>query len=357
MKGRLRLRIVTRGRAVGDVVKVRAGWRPERLREQREAHGLTLESAGERLRDVARAAGVAVPAANFQTLWQHEQGEVYPGPHYRRAYCLLYRATEPELGFRHGLPGEKPQMGFTPSDPGAPGLRNGAHVLAVERALSQIRPGTEDADSTVLHQRILDAWKRRHTGGDPNCPSLVLVGGYAGSGKSEFARFLSRLTGWPVFDKDPLTRPLVERLLVSLGGDPNDRHSEMYREQVRPHEYQCLLEAVYANVDCAISTVVTAPFVAELTDERWLQRLVNRCEARGVSVSPIWIHCDIETMHEYVSFRSAARDSWKLQHWEDYAATIDPGLRPVMPHLVVDNRLGAAISLTDQVRQVFGTGF
>ncbi|MEV3875048.1 AAA family ATPase [Streptomyces sp. NPDC049906] len=342
------------GRAVADVTKVRAGWRPERLREQREAHGLTLEGAGERLRDVARAAGVAVPAANFQTLWQHEQGEVYPGPHYRRAYCLLYRATEPELGFRHALPGESTQMRFTPSDAGEDGCRNGAHVLAVERALLQIRPGTEDADSTVLRQRVLDAWKRRHTGGDPNRPSLVLVGGYAGSGKSEFARFLSRLTGWPVLDKDPLTRPLAERLLIALGSDLDDRHSDLYRGQVRPLEYQCLLEAAYANVDCAISTVVTAPFVAELTDERWLQRLVNRCEARGVSVSPIWIHCDIETMHEYMGFRSAARDSWKLRHWEEYVSTLDTGLRPVVPHLVVDNRLGAAISLTDQVRQVFG---
>ncbi|MFG3304693.1 AAA family ATPase [Streptomyces wuyuanensis] len=344
-------------RAVGELSKVRAGWRPERLREQREAHGLTLEGAGERLREVARAAGVTVPAANFQTLWQHEQGEVYPGPHYRRAYCLLYRATEPELGFRHRLPGEKTQIPFTPNDAATAEAHNGSHVLAVERALLQIKPGTEDADSGKLHQRILDAWKRRHTGGDPNRPTLVLVGGYAGSGKSEFARFLSQLTGWPVLDKDPLTRPLVERLLTALGSDPNDRHTQLYREQVRPVEYQCLLEAVYANVDCAISTVVTAPFIAELTDQRWMQRLVNRCEARGVSVSPIWIQCDVETTHEYMGFRSAARDSWKLQNWDDYAATIDADLRPAVPHLVVDNRLGAAISLTDQVRQVFGTVF
>ena len=62
-------------------------------------------------------------------------------------------------------------------------------------------------------------------------------------------------------------------------------------------------------------------------------------------------------MHEYISFRSAARDSWKLQHWDDYTATLNPDLRPAVPHLVVDNRLGAAISLTDQVRQVFGTVF
>ncbi|WP_189192722.1 AAA family ATPase [Streptomyces albiflavescens] len=336
------------------MAKRRAGWRPDQLRTMREAHGLTLEGAGERLREVARTAGLTVPAANFQTLWQHEQGEVYPGPHYRRAYCLLYRSTEPELGFRKALPGEQTQMKLTPAE----GEPLGDHVLAVERAVLQIAPGdTANSNSQEVQQRIIDAWKRRHTGGDPNRPTLLMVGGFAGSGKSEFSRFISRLTGWPVLDKDPITRPLVERLLVEMGSDPNDRHSPAYREKVRPLEYQCLLETAYANVDCSISTVLTAPFVAEVSDVQWMRRLTNRCEARGVTVAVIWIQCDLETMHEYISFRSAARDSWKLQNWDEYASTIDPELRPAVPHLVVDNRLGAAISLTDQVRQVFGTVF
>jgi predicted kinase len=320
----------------------------------REAHGLTLEGAGERLREVARAAGLTVPAANFQTLWQHEQGEVYPGPHYRRAYCLLYRSTEPELGFRKALPGEQTQLKLTPAQVEP----LGDHVLAVERAVLQIAPGDDAGNNgQEVQQRIIDAWKRRHTGGDPNRPTLLMVGGFAGSGKSEFSRFISRLTGWPVLDKDPITRPLVERLLVEMGSDPNDRHSQVYLEKVRPLEYQCLLETAYANVDCSISTVLTAPFVAEVSDVQWMRRLINRCEARGVTVAVIWIRCDLETMHEYISFRSAARDSWKLQNWEEYASTVDPELRPAVPHLVVDNRLGAAISLTDQVRQIFGTVF
>lgn len=354
MTGRLSLRIMTRdGQAVGAVGKSRPGWRPDKLRQQREAHGLTLEGAGEQLREVARASGLTVPAANFQTLWQHEQGEVYPGPHYRRAYCLLYRATEPELGFRSALPDEARKLKFTESSES----HSGAHVLAVERALLQLAPGTEDTDGRGVQQRILDAWKRRHTGGDPNKPTLMMVGGYAGSGKSEFARFISQLTGWPVLDKDPITRPLVERLLVEMGSEPNDRHTDLYREKVRPLEYQCLLETAYANVDCAISTVLSAPFITEATDPRWMRRLINRCEARGVTVAVVWIQCDLDTMHEYISFRSAARDSWKLQNWDTYAAGIDLELRPVVPHLVVDNRLGSAISLTDQVRQVFGTVF
>src|SRR5690606_13594435 len=84
----------------------RPGWRPAILRQHREAHGLSLEAAGDKLREVAYQHGLTAPAANFQTLWAHEHGTVYPGPHYRRAYCLLYKASEPQLGFRLPLPGE-----------------------------------------------------------------------------------------------------------------------------------------------------------------------------------------------------------------------------------------------------------
>ncbi|MFD8789424.1 AAA family ATPase [Streptomyces vinaceus] len=339
---------MTEGDSVG---KQRAGWRPDRLREQREAHGLTLEKAGERLRDVAERAKLkGIPAANPQTLWQHEQGEVFPGPHYRRAYCLLYRATEPDLGFRAALPGEETSFQLTPMDDHL----NGAHVLAVERAIRRIAPGTEDAGHISLQQRIIDAWKRRHTGGDPHRPVLILVGGYAGSGKTEFARFLVQLTGWPLLDKDPLTRPLVERLLMALGGDVNDRHTELYRQEVRPVEYRCLMQAALANVNCGISSVLTAPFISEMTDTAWMERLTNRCTAAGVDVIPIWVSCDEDSMLEYITARSAARDAWKLSRWEEYTATIDLDLRPVVPHMVVDNRMGGAISLADQARLAIG---
>jgi len=35
-------------------------------------------------------------------------------------------------------------------------------------------------------------------------------------------------------------------------------------------------------------------------------------------------------------------------------ATIDLELRPAVPHLVVDNSLGTAVSFTDQARQAIG---
>ncbi|MFJ7912616.1 AAA family ATPase [Kitasatospora sp. NPDC096204] len=337
---------------VEAMAKARPGWRPDRLREQREAHGLTLEQAGDKLRKVANTARLKdVPAAHPQTLWQHEQGEVYPGVAYQRAYCLLYGATDWELGFRSPLPGEEPsKLGLTPSSD----QHTGAHVLAVERALLQIAPGTDSANHFDISQRIMDAWRRRHTGGDPHKPTLVLVGGYAGSGKTELARFLSEISGWPLLDKDPMCRPLVESLLVALGSNRNDRHTETYRSKVRPLEYESLMAAVNANIDCGISSIVTAPLIAELSDEGWMRRLESRCEARGVTVAPVWVRCDVDSMRDYISYRSAARDTWKLDNWAEYVAGLNVELRPVVDHLVVDNRYGAAVAMADRARLALG---
>lgn len=329
------------------------GWEPGKLKERRQATGLTLEETGEMLRSAAERAGISAPAANFQTIHGHESGKNWPGPDYRRLYCLLYRASEVELGFRVPLPGEQP----TPAPLSPLNVdRSTAQVTAVETALGRITAGHSDADDAGYSQRVLDAWRRRHTGGDPHGPMLTLVGGYAGSGKTELGRFLSALTGWPLLDKDSLTRPITEGMLTALGADPHDRHTSVYLDKVRPLEYRCLMEAAQDHIECGISTILAAPFIAEMTREDWLQRLIYRCRAKRVGVALIWVQCDVESMREYIEFRSAARDAWKLSNWTDYAAGIDVDLRPVLPHLLVDNRYGAAIAIADQARDALNLG-
>ncbi|MFD0353644.1 AAA family ATPase [Streptomyces sp. NPDC127110] len=335
----------------GDVVaKDHPGWVPGTLRKHREAHGLTLEGSGEELRKIAEIARLPIQA-NFQTVFNHEAGKAYPNPHYQRAYCLLYNAAPWELQFRSKLPHEEQSQvpKITPHTDSV----TGAHVQAVESALLQIAPGGE-VDHHGLRHRILDAWRRRHTGGDPHRPHLVLVGGYAGSGKSELAEFISYLTGWPRLDKDSLTRPLVEALLVAHGGDPHDRHTPLYLEKARDAEYQCLMETAADNIRAGISTVLDAPFLREFSDPAWMQRLINRCKAQGAEVAVIWVKCDHDSMREYITFRSAARDSWKLGNWEEYIKGVDVDFAPKVDHFVVDNRLGSAVSLTDQAKLAIG---
>ncbi|WHM41127.1 AAA family ATPase [Streptomyces sp. BPTC-684] len=336
----------------GVAGKEHPGWEPRKLRACREAHGLTLEAAGEELRKIAETVRIRPPIqANFQTVFNHEARKAYPDPRYQRAYCLLYNATPWELGFRHRLSHEEtPHLPkITPRHDAV----TGAHVQAVESALLQIDAAGE-VDQHGLRHRILDAWRRRHTGGDPHRPHMVLVGGYAGSGKSELAEFISYLTGWPRLDKDSLTRPLVEALLTAHGGDPHDRHSPLYLEKARDAEYTCLMESAYDNIRAGISTVLDAPFLKELSDPAWIQRLANKCRSFGAELAVIWVRCDHDSMREYITLRSAARDAWKLANWDEYIKGVDENFAPKTGHFVVDNRLGSAVSMTDQAKLALG---
>ncbi len=288
------------------------------------------------------------------TIWGHEKGSVFPGPHYRRAYCRLYRRNEAQLGFRKALPGEDAPVESVPV-PASAERKLPDQSDAVRKALSSIREGTDDVDSEALLNRVVNAWSST-AGASTDGPPMILVGGYAGSGKSEFAKFLPG---------DRLADPR-QGLTYASAGRPASRtrwavrHTTAVRSftlKVRPLEYRCLMEAAWETLDRGIPVILDAPFVKEFSRSDWMQRLQNRCRSKRVSVATIWVKCDIESMREYIEFRGAARDAWKMEAWEEYAAGLNVEFRPQGPHFVVDNRLGAAVALVDEARDVLSGGW
>lgn len=180
-------------------------------------------------------------------------------------------------------------------------------------------------------------------------PRVVMIGGYAGSGKTELGRILARETGWPLLDKDTLTRPVVEAALELLGGNPNDRESDLYRTKIRPREYEALVAAVTENVKCGNSAIVTAPFLREFTDPAWLNRMQAQIGDMKAAMALVWMNCDADTMHMYLRHRGAARDTVKLADWDSYLAEIDVEFRPPIAHRVIDN-CASSEPLQDQAR-------
>lgn len=168
-------------------------------------------------------------------------------------------------------------------------------------------------------------------------PQIVLVGGYAGSGKTEFGRILARATGWPILDKDTATRPVVEMALDTLGLPTHDRESPSYLELIRPREYEGLMASADENASCGLSAIVTAPFLRELHDSKWLARTEAQFQRYGAEVRLVWIRCDAESMRTYLRKRGAARDATKLSDWDEYLKSVDPSLRPARDHFLVDN--------------------
>jgi predicted kinase len=314
----------------------RKGWNPNLLRKQREEHGLTLESTGQAVRDVAEKHGLEAMAANFQTLWAHENGDSYPGPHYRRAYCLLYGKTEPELGFRPALSVDQTDC---IAGPEAVPIRISAPATPKEQLARLITAPEQWTALLTQFRGVLTGTTRRRC--------VVLMAGYAGSGKSELSGVISREMGWALIDKDTLTRPLVEDLLSSLGQGPHDRESADYLTHVRPREYECLMDTVYENLNKGVSVVASAPFIKELRNPSWLRQVAKTSDRLQALLVPTWVCCDGPTMREHIEQRAAARDAWKLAHWADYEAGLEIEISLTYPHLVIDNRHGAAVQLCD----------
>jgi DNA-binding transcriptional regulator YhcF (GntR family) len=189
-----------------------------------------------------------------------------------------------------------------------------------------------------------------HVTQTPDRPRVIAIGGFAGSGKTELGRILAKETGWPILDKDTLTRPVVEAALEAMGQPPNDRESPIYLERVRPREYEALTAAMTENVQCGLSAILTAPFIKEFGNTAWLNRLEASCTDMGATLHLVWVYCDPGTMHTYVRHRGAARDAAKLANWAEYLTGIDTHFRPAAAHTVIDNR-SAGEPLQEQAKQ------
>ena len=182
-------------------------------------------------------------------------------------------------------------------------------------------------------------------------PHVILIGGYAGSGKSELGRILARETGWAILDKDTMTRPVVEAALEVIGESPNDRESEAYVKLIRPREYESLMAAAIENVSCGSSAILSAPFIREFSDDAWVSRTLASFADLGAKTTLVWVYCDADSMHMYIRHRGAARDAAKLADWPGYLSSINIDFRPPEPYILIDN-CASGLPLQQQARDL-----
>lgn len=160
------------------------------------------------------------------------------------------------------------------------------------------------------------------------------MGGYAGSGKTTLAQAISKQLGAVYLDKDELAGEAAGQMLKELGLSPSDRDSEQYFELVRPREYEMLMEQARKETATGKDVVLDAPFLRELPDPEWSERLL----LEWGEVEVVWVQASPEVMLRNMQFRSAPRDQLKLQGWAEYAAGIDIELIPeAIPFHLVEN--------------------
>jgi hypothetical protein len=79
---------------------------------------------------------------------------------------------------------------------------------------------------------------------------------------------------------------------------------------------------------------------------------MHRCDAANAHLEIVWVGADAETMRTNLQRRDAARDTWKLSHWDEYLAAIDIATRPAIPHFYIDNSLSSAARLIAEAQRV-----
>lgn len=152
-------------------------------------------------------------------------------------------------------------------------------------------------------------------------PSVIIVIGEAGVGKSAVGKLIAREKQYTYIDKDTATIRLTEQYLGESSPTKNkhDRESAFYLSTVRPLEYKTILALTLENIELGNNVVLTAGFELEIQDENWLHTHPEMMQIRALAdLKVVLVTVDQQTLLNRLIMRNELRDTWKLNNWEAY---------------------------------------
>ncbi|MHA7963934.1 AAA family ATPase [Paenibacillus sp. CAU 1782] len=151
---------------------------------------------------------------------------------------------------------------------------------------------------------------------------LVFFLGAAGAGKTTLAKALARRSHAALFDMDTFARPAAEVIMTSMGLDPNDRDSSMYKLHCRDVGYRITMDAALENIELGTDVYVIGPFTREIEEAHWLDKelLLIGATLGEVDVKAIFVSLSNERLYrERIQQRGSVLDVWKLDNWEQFS--------------------------------------
>lgn len=122
-------------------------------------------------------------------------------------------------------------------------------------------------------------------------------------------------------DRDTVGGRFVEKMLEMNGLDVNDRDSDFYKKHLRDLEYDTTKDICIENLAAGQNVFMISPFTAELKNKAWIEEVISAAglTKQEVDVKVIAVTLsDMETQRKRIIDRQTERDTYKLEHWDDF---------------------------------------
>lgn len=149
---------------------------------------------------------------------------------------------------------------------------------------------------------------------------LILVTSPPACGKTYVSKQLAKaLTNCVYLDKDTLI--VLSKKIFEVANQEYNRSSDFFEENIRNPEYDAIVDLALEALDYNDTVLINAPFTREIRDDEYLKNLRAKLAEKDAELAVVWVHTDVEVCHQRMIERNSDRDTWKLEHWDEYVAT------------------------------------
>jgi tRNA uridine 5-carbamoylmethylation protein Kti12 len=146
---------------------------------------------------------------------------------------------------------------------------------------------------------------------------LIIVTSPPACGKTFVSKQLATALSHVVYlDKDTLI-PLSKQIFT-VAGEEYNRSSDFFNKNIRDYEYQTIVELALEALSYDDIVLINAPFTQEVRDMGYINSLKAKLKEKNATLAVIWVETSIEVCRKRMMERNSDRDTWKLEHWDEY---------------------------------------
>lgn len=146
---------------------------------------------------------------------------------------------------------------------------------------------------------------------------LILVTSPPASGKTYISKQLAKELKHVVYlDKDTLI--VLSHQIFKVAHQEVNRSSDFFEENIRDYEYQATLALAMEALEYDDIVLINAPFTREIRDVNYISNLKQQLAEKQARLTVVWVITDVDVVKQRMIARHSPRDTWKLQHWDEY---------------------------------------